>query len=249
MTGTLLTMPVLRAIDQNGDPMAGAQLQFYLTGTTTPAPVYSDSTLATPLANPVVADSGGLFAPIYMDPTVTYRCQLLSGAGVLIRDIDPVSSVPEIGNGSITGAQLAGGAAVANLGFAPLAASGGVATNLVLSNNNLAIYSAGYMGLPINNQGGNYQTVLLDAGCMVRMTAGSGAATFTIPLNIYPWGSAICFRNAGNGVVTLTMPSGGTLIKAGATASQASIALAPGALCTAMTEATNTWVVSGVGLT
>ena len=63
MAGLLLAQPVLRAMDANGVPMAGAQLQFYLTGTTTPTPVYSSATLSTPLSNPVVADSGGLFAP------------------------------------------------------------------------------------------------------------------------------------------------------------------------------------------
>ena len=109
MSGTLLAMPVLRAVDQSGAPMAGAQLQFYLTGTTTPANVYSSSALSTPLSNPVVADSGGLFVPIYLDPSVVYRCQLLSSSGVLVRDIDPASeSVVEatqaqVNAGSATG--------------------------------------------------------------------------------------------------------------------------------------------------
>jgi hypothetical protein len=48
--------------------------------------------------------------------------------------------------------------------------------------------------------------------------------------------------------VTLTPGSGVTVAKAGS-APQASIALAQYALCTAIMETTNAWVVSGVGMT
>src|SRR5437763_11946684 len=91
MSGTLLAMPVIRAVDSSGLPLAGALLQFYATGTTTPASVYTSSSLGVALSNPVVADAGGLFAPIYLDPAVTYRVQLQTSGGTVIRDVDPVS--------------------------------------------------------------------------------------------------------------------------------------------------------------
>ena len=40
-TGVLLTMPVLVAVNGAGEPISGALLQFYPTGTTTPTPVYT----------------------------------------------------------------------------------------------------------------------------------------------------------------------------------------------------------------
>ena len=92
MTGTLLPVPSLRAVDANGVPMSGALLQFYLTGTTTPTPVYTSATLGTPLSNPVVANSAGLFPAIYIDPTITYRAQLLTSGLSLVQDIDPVAA-------------------------------------------------------------------------------------------------------------------------------------------------------------
>ena len=76
MSGNLLSAPVLRATDANGEPISGALLQFFLTTTTTPTPVYTSASLGTPLSNPVEADGGGLFPPIFLDPTVTYRAQL-----------------------------------------------------------------------------------------------------------------------------------------------------------------------------
>jgi hypothetical protein len=39
--------------------MSGAALQFYLTGTTTPANVYTTGNLANPLSNPVLSNSAG----------------------------------------------------------------------------------------------------------------------------------------------------------------------------------------------
>lgn len=252
MAGTLLSTPVFRAVDGAGAPMPGAQLQFYLTGTTTPASVYASATLAAPLANPVVADAGGLFAPIYLDPTVTYRCQLLDGSGALIRDIDPAAAPASLADGSVTTTKLAAGAALANLGYAPLNRAGDTATNLLLANTALATTSAGFLGAPVNEQDGAYTLVLTDAGKMIRANSAAGL-TYTIPpiaSVAFPVGNtAFVFRNVGAGVVTLTPGTGVTFLKAGSTTVSASIALAQGGLCTALMETANGYVFSGVGMT
>lgn len=88
-----LTLPIARATDSNVDALSGAKLYCYLTGTTTPASVYTTEARDTAHANPVVADSGGLFAPIYVDPAVTYRFVLKTAGDATIIDMDPVSSV------------------------------------------------------------------------------------------------------------------------------------------------------------
>jgi hypothetical protein len=69
----------------------GAKYFFYVSGTTTPATVYTSGARTTAAANPVVADSGGLFAPIFLDPAVTYRAILKDSSGSVIQDIDPIS--------------------------------------------------------------------------------------------------------------------------------------------------------------
>jgi hypothetical protein len=88
---SLFLLPAIRAADANLNPLAGATLYFYTSGTTTPASVYTTTARSTAHSNPVVADSGGLFAPIYLDPEITYRVVLKTSAGVTIQDVDPVT--------------------------------------------------------------------------------------------------------------------------------------------------------------
>jgi hypothetical protein len=261
MAGLLLAQPVLRAIDANGVPMAGALLQFYVTGTTTPTPAYASATLGTALSNPVVADSGGLFPPIWLDPTVTYRIQLLTSAEVLVQDIDPAAeSVVEatqaqVNAGALTGlyvspAKLAAWTGVATaLGYTPLNKAGDTATNLVLAATSLTVASAGYLGLPVNEEDTAYTFVLSDAGKMVRGNNASAMA-WTIPPNssvAFPVGTAITVRNVGAGTITLTRGSGVTQYLAGGSTSK-DVALTQWGLATLIQEAANSWVVAGNGV-
>jgi hypothetical protein len=260
MSGLLLAQPVLRAIDQNGAPMAGAQMQFYQTGTTTPTPAYASATLATALPNPVVADSGGLFSPIWLDPTVTYRIQLLTSAGTLVQDIDPATeSVVEatqaqVNAGTATGlfvspAKLAAWTGIpAALGYTPLNRAADTANNLALTFTGYSVNSAGYLGAPVNEQDGAYTLQQSDAGKLVRAMI-SAAATYTLPANSFQLGNLIMIRNAGNSSATLTVArgTGVTLYGAGGTTSK-DWSLAPGGLATIGAEANNTWWISGAGI-
>lgn len=88
----LFTLPA-RATDSNGDTLSGAKLYFYRTGTTTPQNVYSDATLETQRTNPVLADGGGKFPSIYMDPSLAYRAVCKSADDVTtLYDIDPANT-------------------------------------------------------------------------------------------------------------------------------------------------------------
>lgn len=86
--------PQAQGIDSNVRLLVGAQLLFEKTGTTTPQTVYKDAALTTPHDNPVVADSAGVWAPIYLDDTqVAYRVTLFSsvatGSTLIRGPIDP----------------------------------------------------------------------------------------------------------------------------------------------------------------
>lgn len=54
-----------RAWDRTGRPVPGALARFFVAGTSTPATVYADAAMETPLSQPVAADGRGVFAPIY----------------------------------------------------------------------------------------------------------------------------------------------------------------------------------------
>lgn len=67
MAGALAPSYWFTALDDNGDPLVGAKLYFYLSGTLTPATVYHDAALGSPWAFPATTDSAGRIV-VYLDP-------------------------------------------------------------------------------------------------------------------------------------------------------------------------------------
>jgi hypothetical protein len=61
-----LILPYQQVFDLNGDPLPGAKMYFYESGTVTPKDTYSDEALTTPNTNPVIADSQGQFGDIFL---------------------------------------------------------------------------------------------------------------------------------------------------------------------------------------
>jgi hypothetical protein len=270
-TGVLLPAPVFVAVNGEGEPISGALLQFYLTGTTTPATIYADSGLTTPLSNPVVANGNGLFPAVYLDPTVTYRLQLQTATGGVIADIDPANldvaaaTQAQVNAGTATGvyvspATLAGWTGVlAALGYTPLNASGQGSPNGTMTGElTLATgvgptsdHSAGFRGMPVNEQDASYTLVLDDAGKMIRF-AGSSAATWTLPAASsvnFPEGTAIVVRSVGAGALTIAAPGDGGISIAGEAASGAATrTLAQYGLATLIKESGDYWVSTGTGV-
>lgn len=88
MAAPLFYTPVFQAFSRSGLTLPAAELTFYAAGTTTPTDIYADEDLATPLSNPVVADSDGMFPPIFLDARVALRVILNDAAGVEYWDVD-----------------------------------------------------------------------------------------------------------------------------------------------------------------
>lgn len=88
----LFTLPKQIPLSE-GAILPGAKLYFYQTTTTTPQNTYQDNARTTPHANPVVADANGVFAAIYLDPTLPdYRVTLTTSADVTVYQQDGVPS-------------------------------------------------------------------------------------------------------------------------------------------------------------
>lgn len=68
--------PVIKYTTDTLKTLPNAQLFFYQNGTSTLKTVYKDKNKVTPHSNPVVADSAGIFEPIFLDGT--YRVTLKS---------------------------------------------------------------------------------------------------------------------------------------------------------------------------
>lgn len=84
------THPLAQNVDANGDVYSGAKLEFFEAGTSTPLTVYQDVDLTTAHADPVVADSAGVFPLIYL-PNVSYRARCTQSDDTEIYDEDDLS--------------------------------------------------------------------------------------------------------------------------------------------------------------
>lgn len=87
----IFTQPSQQALDTAANVLSGATLTFSLTGTSTPTDAYSDSALTTPVANPLSANAAGVWAPIFLDPAVSYRIVLKTSAGAVLQTWDPAN--------------------------------------------------------------------------------------------------------------------------------------------------------------
>jgi hypothetical protein len=101
---SLFTPPNARATDANSNSLSGAGWYFYVTNTLTPTPVYTTAARNVAHAHPVVADGGGKFPAIFLDPAVATRAILKTAGGTTLNDFDPLPQLvaSEIGYGDST---------------------------------------------------------------------------------------------------------------------------------------------------
>lgn len=88
----LFTLPKQVVLTNAGELIPGALAYFYEAGTATPLSVYTERTLTTPHANPVVADGYGRFPTIYYDPADDYKVKITDADGVEIYSQDYAAS-------------------------------------------------------------------------------------------------------------------------------------------------------------
>jgi hypothetical protein len=75
------------------EPSDGAALDFFIPGTSTRKDTYSDDALTTPNANPVIADSDGVFSDIWTENGARYKVVLKDKDNVQIWEADPVGGL------------------------------------------------------------------------------------------------------------------------------------------------------------
>lgn len=110
--------------------------------------------------------------------------------------------------------------------------------------------SIGFRGSPIATQDATYSFVLNDAGRTKLHTSATGH-TYTIPLNAtvaFPVGTLILLYNIGAGAVTVSR-AGGVVLRRAGVATDANATLAQWGFATLMKIDTNSWLISGTGVT
>jgi len=86
----LILLSKMSAFGQNTKPSDGALLYIFEAGTTTPKPTFSDEAETTPQTHPIVADSTGVFAPVYLSGF--YKEVLKDKNGVQISSVDDLQA-------------------------------------------------------------------------------------------------------------------------------------------------------------
>lgn len=92
MAGILNTFDMNRFVSNTGG-IVGATVYFYYTGTSNPAPIYTDKNLTIAAANPVVIAQGALVPTIFLDSSIQYRRRIVF-SDTTVYDVDPIA-VPE----------------------------------------------------------------------------------------------------------------------------------------------------------
>lgn len=87
-----LLLPRSQTVGADGRPISGAKLYTYLTGTSTPKPVWTDAGLTIAHTNPVEADASGRFPAMFLEAG-DYRTVLTDANDVTIHTDDPVEGL------------------------------------------------------------------------------------------------------------------------------------------------------------
>lgn len=99
--------------DNNGVPLVGGKIFSYLAGTTTPAPVYTNSTGNTPHTNPIILNSAGRVpgGEIWQPGGTNYKFAVYTSNDVLIATYDNIGTIAA---GSASIANFSGDGATVN---------------------------------------------------------------------------------------------------------------------------------------
>lgn len=90
----LFTSPRFVALSATNQLLPGAKLTFSVSGTSTLQNVYQDEALTVPHSNPVTADGAGVFAKIYLDPSLPNYRVLLTDSALVTQPGYPLDDIP-----------------------------------------------------------------------------------------------------------------------------------------------------------
>lgn len=181
-----------RYFSDAGVPLAGGSVYTYIAGTTTPQATYTDSTLGTPNANPVVLDSGGK-ASIWLGTGLAYKFAIYDASLNLLKTVDQIIN----DSPAIPFAVVNGGTGNNALVIAPTASTiPSWDANKNLSANNLfdsfttTVTAAG-------------TTTLVIGSTSIQAFTGTTTQTVVLPTTSVPAGGQYTVVNLSTGAVTV----------------------------------------------
>lgn len=187
----------LTAFDSAGDPVNGAKAYFYQTGTTTPVTVYSDTALSVAHASPLVADSSGVFAPVYYGAATAVKVVVTDASDVTLYTIDPVRKV----SGSAS--------AATNITFAPTSEIAETDVQAAIE----AVQENATLNFNVVSKTANYTVLTTDKSNLIRCTS-----TLTLSLTAAAsLGDGFTFTVEASGATVTIDPNGSETINGATT--------------------------------
>jgi hypothetical protein len=212
-TGALLFPIGYVPLDDNGNPVPSGKLVFSRSSTSTAQDTYSDSTLDTANANPVVLSaSGRLTTKVYGNPAsgFDYRVRLLTAADVEVWSFDDVvvdgADTVTLAEGSFTGTLTGMDAATTGtINYRVTANSAGTgkictlraATAITGTSNTTAMTMTGLPAACTPAAAVDRPSIATDNGTSVIASASISAAGTTIVFSVDQPFSATGFTNSG----------------------------------------------------
>jgi hypothetical protein len=130
--------------------------------------------------------------------------------------------------------------------------SNGISSNTIVSASNIANNSVGYLGLPQNIVSLNYTLVITDSGKHIYMTQSANTGNLTIPQNSsvpFPVGTIITLVNSPSYSSNIVNTGTATLYVVANSTPRTSIQIGSFGIASLIKIASDTWYVSGSGIT
>jgi hypothetical protein len=198
-----------------------------------------------------IGNTGTAVGALTGTETVTIR-QSAATVDTTTAAIAALAGAASIADDSVTNAKLANMTAPAIKGRSTAGTGdpedlSGAQVAVIAQGDGLDVDAAGFRGLPVNSQSGNYPAVAADSCRILLHPNGAGAGdTFTIPANAsvaYEVGTALTFINRDSNALTIAITSD-TLIREGTTTT-GSRTLAQNGMATAVKVEATVWLISG----
>ena len=193
-------------LDNNGDPLVGGQIIFYLAGTSTITSTFTDSTGATAHSSPIILNARGeVTGSIWLTPGQLYKARLFDSTGVLIREFDNISGINDTSStGAAATGEWIGSLTPVYLSSTSFSVAGDQTATLAKYRRTKSIVSAGivYGTITSATYGAGVTTIVQDNDT-IALDSGLSSFQYGIlsPVNksylpSVPSGSILAFHNA-----------------------------------------------------
>lgn len=202
-------------LDGAGKPISGGLIYTYQAGTTTPQATYTDQGGLTANANPIVADSSGVYS-MWIDPSLSYKIVYKDALGNMLETVDNIVGLATVNavatssiqDGAVTTAKMAANSVTSAI----LASDASVDGNRAVQTNHIrdaqvtrAKLAAGALGIGVVSASKTASFTADTATDFYPCDATSGAITVTLYAAAGNSGRIVRFKKTDSSANAITL--------------------------------------------